>query len=89
LSVTVGETAKQLRKTPLTKGVAMKGFNFFKNYPTKTEFNSETQNFEERQVPQDDFDLSEEHPQIDIQAPLALTYLMFGLKQPRKRREKF
>jgi hypothetical protein len=89
LSVSVREPAKQLHITPLTKGVAMKGFIFFKNYPTKTEFNIETQNFEERHFQQDDFVHSEQPPQIDTQAPLALTYLMFGLKQPTKRRVKY
>jgi hypothetical protein len=89
LSVSVRQTAKKLHITPLTKGVAMKGFIFFKNYPTKTEFNIETQNFQERHVQQDDYDHSEQPPQIDSPAPLALTYLMFGLKQPTKRRVKY
>ena len=67
----------------------MKGFIFFKNYPTKTEFNVETQDFEERRIHYDGFDSSEQLSQIDAQAPLALTYLMFGLKQPVKRRAKY
>jgi hypothetical protein len=66
----------------------MKGFIFFKNYPTKTEFNSETNEFEERRVRQD-FERFEPPSQIDAQAPLALTYLMFGLKQPNRRSAKF
>jgi hypothetical protein len=77
-----------MHQTILAKGVAMKGFNFFKNYPTKTEFNSETNEFEERRVRQD-FEQSEQPNQLDVQAPLALTYLMFGLKQPAKRSQKF
>jgi hypothetical protein len=85
----LADQQKQLHQTSLTRGVAMKGFNFFKNYRTKTEFNNETHNFEERHVEQDDFDHSEQHSQIDPQAPLALTYVMFGLKQPIKRRVKY
>jgi hypothetical protein len=77
-----------MHQTILAKGVAMKGFNFFKNYPTKTEFNSETNEFEERRVRQE-FEQSEQPNQLDVQAPLALTYLMFGLKQPAKRSQKF
>ncbi len=77
-----------MHQTILAKGVAMKGFNFFKNYPTKTEFNSETNEFEERRVRQD-FEQAEQPNQLDVQAPLALTYMMFGLKQPAKRSQKF
>lgn len=67
----------------------MKGFIFFKNYPTKTEFSAETNDFEEHYVYQDDFEQTEQPEQIDAQAPLALPYLMFGLKQPTKRSQKF
>lgn len=67
----------------------MKGFIFFKNYPTKTEFNAKTNDFEEHYVYQDDGEQTEQPEQIDAQAPLALTYLMFGLKQPTKRSQKF
>ncbi len=67
----------------------MKGFNFFKNYPTKTEFNADTTNFEERRLKYESFEYSEQPVQIDSEAPLALTYLMFGLKQPSKSRVKY
>jgi hypothetical protein len=77
-----------LRQTLLTKGATMKGFIFFKNYPTKTEFNAETNKFEEQSVRQD-FEQHEAPKQIDPQAPLALTYLMLGLKQPNRRSQKF
>ena len=82
-------TGEKLHQTPLARGVAMKGFNFFKNHPTKTEFNAETKNFEERHIRHDDFEQTEQPEQIDAQAPLALPYLMFGLKQPTKRSQKF
>jgi hypothetical protein len=67
----------------------MKGFNFFKNYPTKTEFNDNARDFEERHIVHDSFEHSELPSQIDPQAPLALTYLLVGLKQPIKRRLKY
>lgn len=75
--------------THLTGGKVMKGFNFFKNYPTKTEFNAETQEFEERPVQWVGFEDSDQAATIDPRAPLALTYVMFGLRKPAKRRQKF
>jgi hypothetical protein len=77
-----------MHQTILAKGVAMKGFNFFKNYPTRTVFNFETNEFEERHI-RKDFELCEQPNQLDVQAPLALTYLIFGLKQSAKRSQKF
>ena len=67
----------------------MKGFNFFKNYSTKTEFIVGSKNLDVRHVQQDDFEHSEQPPQIDPQAPLALPYLMVGLTQPSKRDPKY
>ncbi len=89
LSVRVRLQAKQLHQTPLAIGVVMKGFNFFKNYSSKTEFIVGSKNLEVRHVQQDDFEHSEQPPQIDPQAPLALTYLMVGLTQPSKRDPKY
>lgn len=61
----------------------MKGFNIFKNYSTKTVFEPETQQFEERRIEQEDFDAS---PNAIPEAPLALSFMLVGLQRPAKRK---
>ena len=60
----------------------MRGFNIFKNYVTKLEFNSETQNFEERKINPEEF---EDQPSMIPEVPLALAFMMVGLQRPAKR----
>ncbi len=62
----------------------MKNYNTFKGYITKTVFNRDSQEFEERRVDQQDYDDSS----LKIQeGPLGLAFMVVGLQRHKKNKQ--
>lgn len=64
----------------------MKNYNTFKSYVTKTVFNSDSQQFEERRIEQENYDDS---PHKIQDAPLALAFMVVGLQRSTKRKQQY
>lgn len=64
----------------------MKNYNMFKNYVTKTVFDSDSQEFVERRIEQENYDVS---PHRIQEVPLALAFMIVGLQRPAKRIKRY
>ncbi len=62
----------------------MKNYNMFKNYVTKTIFDTDSQEFVERRIEQEDFDVS---PHRIQEVPLALAFMIVGLQRHTKHKQ--
>ena len=63
----------------------MKNYNTFKSYVTKTVFDPDKKEFEERRVEQENYD---ESPLNIQEVPLALAFMVVGLQRPTKHKQR-
>ena len=64
----------------------MKNYNSFKNYVTKTVFDPDRQEFEERRIEQENY---EDSPLKIQEVPLALAFMVVGLQRSTKHKQRY